>query len=159
MTCRYTLNDGSPCRCGELAYQDGVVVGHYDCVGPPGDPGATGCEDLSEEIEALRFAREIIATHNERLAAANARLDQLEAAEAELKRLGHGVDVITVFNADGLPSFTSHVGDRSWDTRENRQRAHEFILRAEVALRILQQDTQPDEKVRAALRAFEGVER
>lgn len=36
MSCQYKLNDGTPCRCGELAIKDGVVVGHYDCVGPPG---------------------------------------------------------------------------------------------------------------------------
>lgn len=38
MSCRYKLESGAPCRCGELAIEDGVVVGHYDCVGPPGVP-------------------------------------------------------------------------------------------------------------------------
>lgn len=36
MSCQYKRNDGLPCRCGDLAIKDGVVIGHYDCVGPPG---------------------------------------------------------------------------------------------------------------------------
>lgn len=43
MSCQYKLNDGTPCRCGELAIEDGVVVGHYDCVGPPGVAGGSRC--------------------------------------------------------------------------------------------------------------------
>lgn len=36
MSCQYKRSDGLPCRCGEIAIKDGVVIGHYDCVGPPG---------------------------------------------------------------------------------------------------------------------------
>jgi hypothetical protein len=34
VTCSYTRSDGTPCLCGERA----PCGGHYDCVGPSGDP-------------------------------------------------------------------------------------------------------------------------
>lgn len=44
-----------------------------------------------------------------------------EAAEAALKRLGYGTEVIDVVIDSGT-RFTSYVGDPSWDTAENRAR-------------------------------------
>ncbi len=61
-------------------------------------------------------------------------MDRAEAAEAELARLGHGSEPIFVFGDDGLPKFTSYVGDASWDTRQNRERTFRFIKSAEAKI-------------------------
>jgi hypothetical protein len=105
-----------------------------DCNGAPG----TECSTQADDIEALRFARQIVAAHNDKLAHVNARLDQLEKAEAELKRLGYGVEPIYVFGSTGLPLFTSHVGDLAHDTAQNRERTRMFIDRAERAFNLLE---------------------
>jgi hypothetical protein len=57
-----------------------------------------------------------------------------DAAENELRRLGHGVEVIDVITETGN-RFTSHVGDSSWDTADNRARVrvHHDATESELA--------------------------
>lgn len=57
-----------------------------------------------------------------------------KAAEDELRRLGHGSEVIDVITDQGV-WFTSHVGDASWDTAElrARRREHHAKMRAKAA--------------------------
>lgn len=59
---------------------------------------------------------------------------RVAAAETELRRLGYGVEPIFVFGEHGRPSFTSLVGDASWDTVENRRLTFEFIEKVSGAL-------------------------
>lgn len=56
------------------------------------------------------------------------------AAEAELRRLGYGEEVIDVITEGGT-RFTSYVGDAAWDTAGNRARvrAHHAELEARIA--------------------------
>jgi hypothetical protein len=63
-------------------------------------------------------------------------IHRAESAEAELERLGHGVEVIFVFGDDGEPKFTSRVGDASWDTRANRHRTFNWIEKTLARARV-----------------------
>jgi hypothetical protein len=57
--------------------------------------------------------------------------DDLVEAWKELRRLGHGTEVIFCFGKDGEPLCTSHVGDGCWDTVENRRKTFNYIARKE----------------------------
>lgn len=56
-----------------------------------------------------------------------------ESAEAELRRLGHGSEVIDVITESGT-RFTSYVGDAAWDTVDNRARVRAHHAACEVRM-------------------------
>lgn len=90
-------------------------------------------EKLTED-ELRCIAAENSSLWDKALAMIDAQAARLAAAENELRRLGHGTEVIDVITETGN-RFTSHVGDVSWDTADNRARvrAHHAATESELA--------------------------
>lgn len=55
--------------------------------------------------------------------------EKLEQNEAEMRRLGYGAAVIYCFDERLRPICTSQVGDRCWDTLENKHRTYAWIAK------------------------------
>lgn len=81
---------------------------------------------------------------------------ELEEARAELRRLGHGTEIIACLRDDGSLLCTSRVGDPAWDTAENRRRVFAFVCKASAKVARL---TQERDEARAKLEAMMLLQR